>query len=256
MRITLCKDADALGKKAAELAAEIVNEAIAIRGAARVVLSTGNSQLETFEHLLRQKIDWHKVIFFHLDEYVNLPKAHPASFQKYLEERFFSRLPVAHYHLVTGDIKQIPELTAMLREAPIDLGMIGIGENAHIAFNDPPADFDTKEAFIRVHLEDKCKQQQVGEGWFAAIDDVPREAISMTVYQIMQCENIVSAVPRSVKAQAVSDMLTHDRTNMIPATVLKEHPRFNLMLDADSGALVNEKTIRPAPGRSVALFSD
>ncbi|MDR0796273.1 MAG: 6-phosphogluconolactonase, partial [Tannerella sp.] len=148
-------------------------------------------------------------------------------------------------YLVDGEEnpqKVITYLTEEIRKAPIDLGVIGIGENAHIAFNDPPADFDTKEAYICVDLDDACKQQQVREGWFATIGDVPKQAISMSVYQIMQCRQIVSCVPYSVKAKAIKDTLENELTNMIPATMLKEHPNITLFLDKDSASLIDVNT--------------
>lgn len=175
---------------------------------------------------------------FHLDEYVSLPETHPASFRKYLKERFLSKVTLADCHLVDGNPDSIPALTAELRKAPIDIGLIGIGENAHIAFNDPPADFDTRESYIVVNLNERCKQQQVGEGWFASTEEVPAQAISMTPWQIMQCRHIISAVPHKVKAKAVSDTLNHDTTPEIPATLLKTHPNFDLFLDAESASLI------------------
>ena len=181
---------------------------------------------------------------FHLDEYVDLPESHPASFRKYLKERFIEKVNLKVYHLVDGDPQSIPKLTRLLREAPIDVGLIGIGENAHIAFNDPPADFDTKEAYIVVDLNERCKQQQVGEGWFATVEDVPKQAISMTAYQIMQCTHIISSVPHAVKAKAVADTL-HSQTvdPMVPASLLKAHPAFDLFVDEDSAALMKTDEI-------------
>jgi glucosamine-6-phosphate deaminase len=178
---------------------------------------------------------------FHLDEYIDLPESHPASFCKYLKERFLSKVSIQQAYLVDGENdpqKEIAYLTAEIRKEPIDLGLIGIGENAHIAFNDPPADFGTEEAFICVALDEACKQQQVREGWFAATDDVPKQAISMSVHQIMQCRHIVSCVPYAVKAKAIGDMLENQLTNAIPATMLKKHPDFALFLDKDSASLI------------------
>ena len=177
---------------------------------------------------------------FHLDEYADLPETHPASFRKYLKERFVEKVqPLKAVHFVDGTAEGIAPLTEELRSAPIDIGLIGIGENGHIAFNDPPADFDTKEAYIIVNLDDACKRQQMGEGWFASVDDVPKQAVSMTAYQIMQCERIVSCVPYAVKADAVRKTLSADKTtNLVPATLLKEHKDFILYLDMDSAAYI------------------
>ena len=185
MKIIISKDAKALGANAADFVAAEINKAIAEKGNARIVLSTGASQLTTIEELITRDVDWSKVEMFHLDEYVDLPETHIASFRKYLKERFINKINLKAAHLVDGTPEGIAALTAELRSAPIDIGLIGIGENAHIAFNDPPADFDTKEAYIVVNLNDTCKNQQVGEGWFATIDDVPKQSVSMTVYQIL-----------------------------------------------------------------------
>ncbi|MBR5633281.1 MAG: 6-phosphogluconolactonase [Clostridia bacterium] len=248
MKIVVSKDAKALGCNAADYIAGLINEAIAKKGEARIILSTGASQLTTIEPLIERDIDWSKVTMFHLDEYVNLPETHIASFRKYLKERFIQKINLKAAHLVDGTPEGIAALTAELRSAPIDVGLIGIGENAHIAFNDPPADFDTEEAYIVVNLNDTCKMQQVGEGWFATIDDVPKQAVSMTVYQILQCEQIVSCVPYAVKANAVRDTLENDKTNLIPATIMKGHKNFALFVDEDSFSKVDESKIRPAEG--------
>ena len=248
MKIVVSKDAKALGCNAADYIAGLINEAIAKKGEARIILSTGASQLTTIEPLIERDIDWSKVTMFHLDEYVDLPETHIASFRKYLKERFIQKINLKAAHLVDGTVEGIAALTAELRKSPIDVGLIGIGENAHIAFNDPPADFDTKEAYIVVNLNDTCKMQQVGEGWFATIDDVPKQAVSMTVHQILECEQIVSCVPYAVKANAVRDTLENDKTNLIPATIMKGHKNFALFVDEDSFSKVDESKIRPAEG--------
>lgn len=203
------------------------------------MLSTGASQFETLAALVKEKdIAWECVEMFHLDEYVGLPVTHGASFRKYLQERFVDKVgKLAAVHFVDGTPECIARLTEEIRKEPIDLGLIGIGENAHIAFNDPPADFDTKEAYIFVNLNETCKKQQMGEGWFPTIDDVPKQAISMTAYQIMQCRYIISAVPHQVKAKAVRDtLLSNVVDNMVPATMLKTHPNYILYLDEKSAS--------------------
>ncbi|MBR2471576.1 MAG: 6-phosphogluconolactonase [Clostridia bacterium] len=239
MEIRICENPAALGASAAEYTAKILNDAIAKKGSARIVLSTGASQFDTIANLVKQDVDWSKVEMFHLDEYVDLPETHVASFRKYLKEKFVAHVPTLKAaHFVDGTKEGIAELTKELRSAPIDVGLIGIGENAHIAFNDPPADFDTKEAYIIVNLNDTCKQQQVGEGWFATVDDVPKQAVSMTVHQILQCEKIVSCVPYKVKANAIKATLENDVTNTVPATIMKGHKDFVLYVDRDSASLV------------------
>jgi len=242
MKISILENPAELGKVAAQYSAEIINEAIARKGKARIVLSTGASQFDTIKALTESDIDWSKVEMFHLDEYIGLPETHPASFRKYLKERFLSNVNIQKAYLVDGEDdpqKVIAYLTAEIRKEPIDLGLIGIGENAHVAFNDPPADFGTEEAYICVTLNDTCKQQQVREGWFATVDDVPKIAISMTVHQIMQCRRIVSCVPYAVKAKAIKDTLENRLTNMVPATMLKKHPEWMLFLDKDSAGMMD-----------------
>lgn len=253
MKIIVSKDAKELGKNAADFVAEKINAAIADHGSCRIVLSTGASQLTTIEELITRDVDWTKVEMFHLDEYVDLPETHVASFRKYLKERFISKVPLKAAHLVDGTPECIDSLTEELRSAPVDVGLIGIGENAHIAFNDPPADFDTTDAYIIVNLNDTCKRQQVREGWFATVDDVPRQAVSMTVYQILKCRAIVSIVPYAVKADAVQKALYNDATNLIPATVMKAHNDFTLFVDEDSFGKVEEDKIRPAEGHDYTI---
>jgi len=236
MIVNIAKDRFELGARAAAQAAQILRDVIKEKGEARIVLSTGASQFDTLDALTREDVRWECVEMFHLDEYVDLPITHPASFRKYLQERFVDKLPALKaVHFVDGTKENIEELTRELRRAPIDLGLIGIGENTHIAFNDPPADFDTDEAYIIVNLDEDCKRQQMGEGWFATLDDVPKQAVSMTPKEIMKCERIISCVPYEVKRDAVRRVLQAKKvTNLIPATLLKTHPDWTLYLDSES----------------------
>ena len=239
MEIRICKDSAALGASAAKHVAQVLRECIEKNGSARIVLSTGASQFDTISALVKEEgIKWECVEMFHLDEYVDLPITHGASFRKYLQERFVDKVgTLKAVHFVDGTAEGIADLTTEIRRAPIDIGLIGIGENAHIAFNDPPANFDTKEAYIIVNLNETCKRQQMGEGWFPTIDDVPKQAVSMTAYQIMQCETIVSCVPYKVKAEAVKNTLfAKEVDNLVPATLLKTHPNFVLYIDEDSAS--------------------
>ena len=209
MRINIFNSCDMMGADAAKFIANKLNEAIREKGSARLLLSTGASQLEMFAALVHEKVDWSKVTMFHLDEYVGLPESHIASFRKYLKERFVNRvdgLKEAIFVNGEGDVAaNIAAITARLKEAPIDVGVVGIGENGHIAFNDPPADFQTQESYIVVKLDERCKKQQVGEGWFASVEEVPDSAVSMTVQQILQCKTIVTIVPHAVKKDAISN---------------------------------------------------
>lgn len=244
MKVNVFHNSEELGKAAAEFSAQILNKVIAEKGKARLVLSTGASQFDTLKVLVQQDVDWSKIEMFHLDEYVGLSQTHPASFRKYLKDRFTNLISLQHAYFVNGEgniAKNIQELTEEIRKEPIDLALIGIGENAHIAFNDPPADFDTQEAYITVNLDEKCKKQQVGEGWFPTIHDVPGQAISMTPYQIMQSKVIVSCVPHQVKANAIKLMMEHEVTNQIPATLLKTHHNITLFLDKASASEIAEE---------------
>lgn len=239
MNISISPNATELGKSAAKTAVVKINEAIARSGEARIIVSTGSSQFEFFQALVKEKVDWKKVEVFHLDEYTGLPVTHKASFRKYLYERFIKLVPVKKFYPVEveGNIgDRLWELSAALRKEPVDLGIIGIGVNGHIAFNDPPADFNSRESYIVVKLNEACKIQQVNEGWFKSIEEVPDEAVSMTVWQIMQCTTIVSVVPHLVKADAVKNTLSRRLTNTVPATMLKKHPDWHLFLDNNSAS--------------------
>lgn len=247
MRVVVSKNAKELGQKAAKKTAELINQAIKERGSARIILSTGASQFTTLEALVCENVDWSKVEMFHLDEYVNLPQSHPASFVKYLQERFVDKtggLKAVHFVDTTnGPEAIIKKLTAELEEGPVDVGLIGIGENAHIAFNDPPADFENPASYIVVNLDERCRHQQLGEGWFPTLEDVPKQAVSMTVSRIMKCQHIISAVPYQVKAEAVKRTLEQEVNNMVPATILKTHPDAILFVDEDSVAETDGKVL-------------
>lgn len=239
INLTISKDAKLNGKRAAELIANLINEAIKERGKARIVVSTGSSQFEMFEALIKLDVDWSKVEMFHLDEYVNLPESHIASFRKYLKERFVSKVNLKAAYFVSGEgniEENISYLTKELIKDIIDVGIIGIGENGHIAFNDPPADFETDEAYKVVTLDQKCRAQQVGEGWFKSIEDVPTQAISMTPKEIMKAKHIVTVAPHSVKADAIYKTITTPISPMVPATLLKTHPDWHLFIDDASAS--------------------
>ena len=239
--ISVSSTPEELGKKAAAKIAELLRDAIGKKGHARMILSTGQSQFETLAALVKEDVDWSKVEMFHLDEYVALPESHGASFRKYLKERFVSKvnLKAAYFVNGEGDVERnIEELTKELRKDEVDVGVIGIGENGHLAFNDPPADFDTDKAYKVVNLDERCRMQQVGEGWFKTFDDVPKQAITMCPKQIMACRHIVTAVPHRVKAEAIYNTITKPVTSDVPATLMKTHPDWNLFIDSDSASLL------------------
>lgn len=246
MKVVLAKDSQELGRLAAEHAAKKINQAIKETGNARILLSTGASQFPFFESFVKQNIDWDKVEMFHLDEYVGCPITHPASFKKYLTERFINVVGLKNYHLIDGTKEPketIAELTALLAQKQVDVGLIGIGENGHIAFNDPPADFEDQNCYKIVSLTDTCKAQQLREGWFASEEEVFKQAISMTCSKIMDCKTIISVVPYVQKAQAIHDTLTMEETNLVPATLMKKHADCTVYIDPDSASLVNEEII-------------
>ena len=241
MNIYIVKNPKELGRLAALRISSLLRDSIAEKGSARLLLSTGASQFETIAHLVNEKVDWSRVQMFHLDEYVGLPEKHKASFRGYLKKRFTSKVKLKAAHFVNGetDVKAaIAELDREMAKAPIDVGVIGIGENAHIAFNDPPADFRTKKTYMLVKLDKKCKQQQVREGWFENEAAVPPTAITLSPCAIMKCRHIISCVPFRVKADAVFNTLTKKQSPNIPATILKTHPDWHLYLDGESAAKV------------------
>jgi glucosamine-6-phosphate deaminase len=246
MKIIVLSSSEELGRMAACHTADILRKCITSKGKARLLLSTGASQFDTLKALVREDVDWSKVEMFHLDEYIGLPEEHPASFRKYLKERFLEKVGVKKAYLIDGehDIENsIREIGFEVSKEPIDIALIGIGENAHIAFNDPPADFDTEQPFIIVNLDETCKRQQVREGWFGSVEEVPKQAISMSVRQIMKSNCIISCVPGMVKAPAIKATLESPVTNQIPATILKTHGNYTLYLDRDSASWVDSRLI-------------
>lgn len=232
-----------LGKAAGKKAAELIQKAIENKGTANIILATGTSQFETLQQLVSEDINWSKVTMFHLDEYIGLPVAHPASFRRYLLERFISKVSLREAHLINGEEapqQECNRLGKIILQHPIDVALIGIGENGHLAFNDPPADFETDEPYLIVQLDDMCRKQQMGEGWFATIDDVPRTAISMSVKQIMKSKHIICSVPDERKAIAVKNCVEREVRNLYPASILQKHANCILYLDQHSASLLND----------------
>lgn len=240
-------DKPALGRAAADCGAAMIRQAIATRGEANIVVATGASQFETMAALVADDtVDWSRVTAFHLDEYIGLTEDHPASFRRYLKARFTAHLPaLRRFRFVDGDAAdldaELAALDADLAAHPIDVTFAGIGENAHLAFNDPPADFEARTAFQVVSLDERCRQQQFGEGWFETLDAVPNVAISMTVPQIMKSAHVVLAVPDSRKAEAVRATLEGPVTPKVPASILQRHPDCHLFLDPQSASLLGSK---------------
>jgi len=232
-----------LGRAAAERARTAIGEAIARKGEARVIAATGASQFEFLDALTSTPgIDWARVEMFHLDEYVGLPDTHPASFRRYLRERIVERVHPRVFHFLAGDVPdpaaECRRVGALLSRAPIDVAFVGIGENGHLAFNDPPADFDTEEPYLIVELDEPCRRQQLGEGWFESLADVPRRAISMSIRQILKSREILCVVPDARKAKAVAACLEGEVSPMRPSSILQTHAATTVYLDLDSAALL------------------
>jgi glucosamine-6-phosphate deaminase len=237
-----------LADAAAAQATAALTRAINARGRARIVAATGSAQFEFLSVLTRTPgIDWGRVEMFHLDEYVGLPADHPASFRRFLLERLIRPAGIGTYHLLDGDADD-PEAVCervgrALQSAPIDVTFMGIGENGHIAFNDPPADFETERPYIVVELDEVCRRQQVGEGWFASLADVPTRALSMSVKQLLRSDELICIVPQSRKAKAVQAALEGPITPMVPASILRTHPNVTIYLDAESSALLGQQPV-------------
>ncbi|GHV04201.1 glucosamine-6-phosphate deaminase [Clostridia bacterium] len=243
MKLKIYNTSETAGAAAAKQAAEVLNAKIDRNGSARIVLSTGMSQISFFDAIVRENVDWSRVEMFHLDEYVGVGREHKASFVRYLQEKFVGKgkLKAAYFVDGTGDVQRtVRALEDEVKKNPLDLGMIGIGENTHIAFNDPPADFDSDCAYKVVTLSDSCKRQQVNEGWFADMNSVCKQAITMTCRQILKCESIICLVPYKCKAEAVKRTLESDVTNTVPATLLKTHKDCTLYCDADSSSRLSD----------------
>lgn len=244
MRLLTAPDRPTMAAQAAHDGAELLRRRLRAAGSAAIIVATGASQLEMLAALVREPgIAWDRVMAFHLDEYVGLPITHPASFRKYLWERFHRLLPLPlkAFHYINGENDPQAEcrrLGAIIRDHPIDVAFVGIGENGHLAFNDPPADFATEEPYLVVNLDDACRRQQLGEGWFPTFDDVPRRAISMSCRQILQSQHIVCTVPDWRKAEAVKGAVEGPVTPAVPASILQRHPHTTLYLDSESASLL------------------
>lgn len=241
MEIIISNTKEELGKKAADEGAGLIRRAISERGEANIIVATGASQFEMLKALVKEDVDWSKVTGFHLDEYIGLSQTHPASFRKYLKERFVDLVPLKAFHYVNGDTDPSVECTRLgklISKHPVDVAFVGIGENGHLAFNDPPADFETEEPYIVVTLDEECRRQQLGEGWFSSLEEVPEQAISMSVKQIMKSKAIICSVPDLRKAEAVKRTVEGSISPAIPASIMRQHEAAWLFLDKQSSSLL------------------
>lgn len=241
LKIKILDDKNELGKVAAEAVSLKLNTAIKEKGTANLILATGASQFEFLEHLQRQKIDWQKITVFHLDEYKGMPVTHPASFRRYLKERILEKVRPRQVYYLNGDAPdaeaEAERYAALLENHPVDIACIGIGENGHLAFNDPPvADFNDPKLVKVVELDEACRRQQLGEGWFPTLEDVPTHALSLTIPAIMKCKSISCVVPDERKAEAVFHALHAEISTTCPATILRTHADAVLYLDRGSAS--------------------
>ncbi len=248
MTVRVFADKAALSRAAAAQAARLIRGAIAERGAARILVATGESQIAFLDALTAWPgLEWAKVEMFHLDEYIGLPADHPASFRRYLIDRLIRKTGIVRFHLLDGETDPAAEcerVGRLLAAAPVDVAFAGIGENGHVAFNDPPADFKTRAPYLIVKLDEACRRQQVGEGWFPSLDDVPERAISISVRQLLKARAIVSVVPDARKAPAVARCLEGPVSPEAPASILRTHPEATIYLDTGSASLLSPETIR------------
>ncbi|HBE43430.1 MAG TPA: glucosamine-6-phosphate deaminase [Bacteroidales bacterium] len=241
METIISKSREILGKEAATKGAGLIREAIREKGEANIIVATGASQFEMLRVLVKEDVDWSVVTAFHLDEYIGLPITHPASFRKYLKERFVDIVKPKEFVYVNGEtdpVKECKRLGDLISKLTIDVAFVGIGENGHLAFNDPPADFETEEPYIIVNLDEACRRQQLGEGWFPTFDDVPKQAISMSIKQIMKAKAIICTVPDLRKAEAVKKTIKEPVSPLVPATVMRNHDNAWIYLDYDSASLL------------------
>ena len=236
MQVIISDTVEQMGQKAAADGAVLLRAAIEQRGEANLIVATGASQFTVLAALVNQPdIDWSKITGFHLDEYIGLPLSHPASFRGYLKRRFVDQVSLKTFHYIDGEATPIAaecqRLNDLIAMKPIDVAFVGIGENGHLAFNDPPADFDTEEPYIVVDLDEACRRQQLGEGWFPTFEDVPQQAISMSVRQILRSAAIVCSVPDERKATAVRNTVEGPVTPDVPASILQQHAAATIYLD-------------------------
>jgi glucosamine-6-phosphate deaminase len=244
MDVVILETKAAMGKAAAEKGAGMISRALEDRGAANIILATGASQFEMLHELVKADLDWSRVTVFHLDEYIGIPVTHPASFRKYLKERFVDLALPAAFHAINGEAdpeEECARLGAIIGKKQVDVAFVGIGENGHLAFNDPPADFETGAPYIVVELDEACRRQQLGEGWFSSFEEVPQRAISMSIKQIMRSGSIICTVPDARKARAVKKSLEEIVSPLVPASILTTHNNAWLYLDRDSSSLLSRE---------------
>ena len=241
MEVIISESKQELGSKAASMGANLIQKSIEQSGSTNIVVATGASQFEMLNDLIKKDIDWSKVTCFHLDEYIGMKIDHPASFRKYLKERFVDKVNPKEFHYINAEKNpegECERLNNIISQHPIDVAFVGIGENGHLAFNDPPADFEVEEPYIIVNLDEDCRKQQMGEGWFNTLEDVPKKAISMSIKQILKAKNIICSVPDARKSKAVKNAVEGEVTSLVPSSILSKHSNTLLYLDLESSVLL------------------
>jgi len=241
MEVIISETKQKLGAVAAIRGAQIIQESIKKKGKATIIVATGASQFEMLNELIKKDIDWSKVTGFHLDEYIGMSVEHPASFRKYLKERFVDKVGLKSFYYINAESdpeKECERLKEIISKVQIDVAFIGIGENGHLAFNDPPADFETEEPYIVVNLDEDCRKQQMGEGWFKTLEVVPKQAISMSIKQILKSGSIICSVPDKRKAKAVKDAVSGIVTPQVPSSILQNHNATWVYLDKEAASLL------------------
>ncbi|MBW7981877.1 glucosamine-6-phosphate deaminase [Enterobacillus tribolii] len=246
MNVIISENKEILGVKAAQAGILAMQNALEQKSRIAIILATGASQFEMLENLIKGDIDWSRVTIFHLDEYIGLSEGHRASFRRYLHERVVDKLPSLYRFVgVNGSAENIEQeiarLSSLISEQDIDVCFAGIGENGHLAFNDPPADFTTTAPYLKVELDEACRQQQLGEKWFNTLAEVPTQAISMSIHQIMLARKLILSIPDRRKAQAVKQALEGPVVNTLPASVVQHHPDCQVFLDHESASLISER---------------
>jgi len=233
-----------MGEAAGNNAALKIESALNDYHEANIILATGASQFHTLNTLVNYDIiDWSRVNVFHLDEYIGIGENHPASFRLYLKQRFLDKVgKVKDFQFINGNAEnpqdECERLNRLIKPLEIHVALVGIGENGHLAFNDPPADFTIEDPYIIADLDKACRMQQVGEGWFDGLEDVPTQAISMTIKQIMKSKSIVCSVPDERKAEAVKACVLGEVSNLHPASILQNHKHCTIYLDQESAKLI------------------
>ena len=249
MQIRVIATVDELERTAADHAASTLRQRLSCQRSVRLIAATGSSQIGFLERLIATpEIDWSRVELFHLDEYLGLPANHPGGFRRFILDRIVEPAGIQTFHLIDGTAEpaaEIRRLTALLGSAPVDLAFTGIGENGHLAFNEPPADFGTDESFVVVDLDEVSRRQQVGERWFARFEDVPARAITMTIRQILRTREILCLAHGTRKAAAVAACFSQSPTPLAPASILATHPAATVYLDRDAAALLDGVSIYP-----------